>query len=119
MTISVNFEAGGRKNGKSSQYVDCLHAGDTDYDATTGIDISTNTFEPKDSDDNNVIMTGMIATEGSGNIAIEMEMGGVMTIPVSVSADEGHRRILDGYRIKKIFNTAGGTSFTGYIFPVW
>lgn len=119
MTISVNFEAGGRKNGKSSQYVDCLHAGDTDYDATTGIDISTNTFEPKDSDDNNVIMTGMVVTEGTGNIAIEMEMGGVMTPPVSVSAEEGHRRILDGYRIKKIFNVAGGTSFTGYIFPVW
>mgnify|MGYP003565290443 CR=1 FL=1 len=119
MTISVSFEAGGRKNGKSSQYVDCLHTGDTDYTATTGIDVSTTTFEPLDSDSNNVIMTGMIITEGSGNIAIEMEMGGVMTVAASVSAEEGHRRVFDGFRIKKIFNVAGGTSFSGNIFPLW
>jgi len=111
MTVSADINSGGRKNGHSNQFVDCLHAGDTDYTATTGIDVSVNDFEPSE------VFVGLILSEGTGNIAFEMEMGGVMTIPFAVSADEASARKMDGYRMAKILTS--GTTFTGNIWPVW
>lgn len=119
MTISVNINLGERKFGKSTQIVDCLHYGDTDYTASTGLDISTNSFTPVNSDNKNVIMSGLLIGEGDGNIAVMLEGGGVMTLPFYVTAEQGCLSVLLGYRIKTIYNVAGGTTFSGKIWPIW
>ncbi len=110
MSDNVNINLGERKNGKSTQFVDCLHAGDTNYTAAGGIDVSVVNFEPA------YIMAGLYLGEGFGDIAIEMEGGGLQTLPFTVAPGYGSRE-LDGYRLKKILKT--GTTFTGKIWPQW
>ena len=117
-TVSVNFNFGGRKEGKSTQIVDCVHDSDSDYSKTGGIDISTNVFEPKDSNDKNIIMNGLLIEAGSGDIAFEMEGGGEITTGFTTVAGDS-KQILTGCRIKKIQNTAGGTTYSGNIFPLF
>jgi len=110
MADSVNINLGERKNGKSTQYVDCLHTVDDNYTAAGGIDVSAVDFEPT------YVMSGLYLGEGAGNIAIEMEGGGQQILPFTVATGYGSRE-LDGYRIKKILTS--GTTFTGKIWPQW
>lgn len=113
MSDNVVINLGERKNGKSTQIVDCLHTGDTDYTASGGIDISVNNFTPTN------IMTGLHIGEGSGNISVLMEGDGVMILPFVVSSEQASLLVFLGHRIKSIYNVAGGTSFSGKIWPVW
>ncbi len=90
--------------------VGCPKDGDTQYSVTTGINIAAADYDP------GYIMNALILTAGSGNIALELENGGAMTLPFTV--DSGKCSIeLWGVRIKKVKKAADGTTFTGYIFP--
>ena len=80
MADSVNINLGERKNGKSTQYVDCLHTVDDNYTAAGGLDVSSVDFEPT------YIMSGLYLGAGAGNIAIEMEGGGQQILPFTVNS---------------------------------
>ena len=121
MAISVNIDFGERKNGKSTQLVDCLHVGDTDYTPAGGIDVSVNDFTPIDSTTGNYRPFSCVRLgEGSGNIEFEYEGGGKAIYPFYVSAEQGSIKELLGERIKTIFNKdTGNTTFSGKIWPIW
>jgi hypothetical protein len=104
MAPNVNLPYRGRA------YVDCPHAGDTGYAAATGISVASVDYAPTET------MMGVLLTGGSGNVAFELEGGGVMTLPFTVDTGDV-KEVLRGIRISKILKT--GTTFSGYIYPLF
>lgn len=97
---------------KNFLIVGCPKVGDTNYAAATGADVSSVEFRTLPP------MIGLHMTEGSGNIAVEMLNGGKMILPITVAAGDS-REVLRGHKINAILSTAEGTTFDGYIFPVF
>lgn len=121
--LSFNLSSSKRSEGKSTQIVDCLHSGDTNYAAATGYDIATAAadFTPVDSNGNNVIMNGLdlidnAGADAAGDVHVILEGGGEKILPFKVLAGES-KRAFWGERIKTIVETT--TTFTGGIFPNW
>lgn len=95
--------------------VGCPLATDDNYTQAGGVDVSAVDFAPS-CRINSLIVTDNAGSASSGNIALQMENGGVMTIPVAVAAGDS-KEICRGYRIEKILTT--GTTFNGLIFPIY
>lgn len=99
-----------RSDFKSKLVVGCLHVGASNYSQSTGINVSAVDFEA------NVPIISLIVCAGSGNISIEYQNGGRLTIPVTVAVGSS-MEILKGHLIKKIIS--GETTFNGAIFPLF
>jgi hypothetical protein len=92
--------------------VGCPKVGDTNYARATGINVSAADYTPA----NGVKMNALLLTAGSGNIALTLENGGKMTLPFTVDSGKCSIELL-GCRIKTVEKT--GTTFNGYIFPLF
>lgn len=84
--------------------------GSTQYDKSTGIDLSAANYTITGRN----VINSLWVTEGSGDIDVSFESGGRMVIPVTVSAGDS-KEILKWWRITTIHMTT--TTFSGYIFP--
>lgn len=91
-------------------YVDCPHDGDTDYAVATGWGKAAD-YTPAAG-----AVRGLLCDAGSGNIALTMQNGGEMTIPLTVGSGT-FTEILRGAFIKTIKKT--GTTFDGHIWPMF
>ena len=101
-----------RHDFKNFLIVGCPLAGTANYSTTSGINVSTEDFEPAPP------ILSLRVCAGSGNIAIEMLNGGVMVFPLTV--DEGTSiEICRGHKISKVLKQADGTTFNGAIFPLF
>jgi hypothetical protein len=107
---NVTIKGVGQATHRGELIVGCPRDGDTNYSVTTGVDHSTTDYFP------NQPMVGLILTAGSGNIALELVNKGKMTLPFTVSSGT-NELVLRGVLIQQIFTS--GTTFNGYIFPLF
>lgn len=97
---------------RNELFVGCPVSGTTNYSVTTGINVSAADFN----EEFGSCMNGLLLTAGSGNIALTLPNGGEMTIPFTVDAGKSSIE-LRGCKIKTV--KSSGTTFSGYIFPLY
>lgn len=112
MAFSYAVDSAKRSEGKSTQVVDTLHIGDTNYTPAGGFDLSTygQSFTPDD------VMHGLVISGGSGVVSVILEGGGKMDLPFDVPVGDT-REIFMGFRILTLVEA--DWTFSGIVFPVW